>query len=86
MSNNNGSDRVPSRVVAKPILHPLHAAVWAKVVQAENIQSGISNFQLDNCSGRDHNSFGCLSKFTLSGAGAPARSRPRKMKHADVID
>jgi hypothetical protein len=56
------------------------------MVQAENIDSGISNFQLDNCSGRDHNSLGYLSKFTLSGAGAPARSRPRKMKHADVID
>ena len=27
MSNNNGSDRVPSRVVAKPIVHRLNAAM-----------------------------------------------------------
>jgi hypothetical protein len=42
------------------------------MVQAENIDSGISNFQLDNCSGRDHHSLAHLSKFTLSGAGTPA--------------
>jgi hypothetical protein len=42
------------------------------MVQAENNNSGLSNFQLDNCSGRDHHSLAHLSKFTLSGAGAPA--------------
>jgi len=43
------------------------------MAQAENIDSGISNFQLDNRSGRDHHSLAHLSKFALSGAGAPAR-------------
>jgi folate-binding Fe-S cluster repair protein YgfZ len=35
------------------------------MVQAENIDSGISNFQLDNRSGRDHHSLAHLSKFPL---------------------
>jgi hypothetical protein len=38
------------------------------MVQAENNDSGISNFQLDNCSGRDHRSLDHLSKFTLKHA------------------
>jgi hypothetical protein len=42
------------------------------MVQAENNDSGISNFQLDNCSGRDHHSLAHLPKFTLSEAGAHA--------------
>jgi hypothetical protein len=42
------------------------------MVQAENIDSRISNFQLDNRPGRDHHSLAHLSKFTLSGAGARA--------------
>jgi hypothetical protein len=37
------------------------------MVQAENNDSGISNFQLDNCSGRDHHSLAHHSKFTLTG-------------------
>jgi hypothetical protein len=37
------------------------------MVQAENIDSGISNFQLDNRSRRDHHSLAHLSKFTLRG-------------------
>lgn len=45
------------------------------MVHAENIDSGISNFQLDNRSGRDHHSLARLSKYTVSEAGAPARSR-----------
>jgi hypothetical protein len=37
------------------------------MVQAENNNSGISNFQLANCSWCDHHSLAHLSKFTLSG-------------------
>jgi hypothetical protein len=47
--------------------------IWEEgngMAQAENIDSGIPNFQLDNRSGRDHRSLAHLSKFTLSGAGA----------------
>jgi tetratricopeptide (TPR) repeat protein len=40
------------------------------------------NFQLDNCSGRNHHSLAHLSKFTLSRAGA--RSRPAVRSHAAV--
>jgi hypothetical protein len=36
------------------------------MVQGENVDSGISNFQLDDCSGRDHHSLAHLSKFTLT--------------------
>jgi hypothetical protein len=38
------------------------------MVHAENIDSGISNFQLDNCSGRDHHSLAHHSKLTLKHA------------------
>jgi hypothetical protein len=51
--------------------------IWEEgdgMVHAENVDSGISNFQLDNRSGRDHHSLAHLSKFELSGVGAPARS------------
>jgi hypothetical protein len=41
------------------------------MVQAENIDSRISNFQLDNRSGRGHHSLARFSKFTLS--ARPAR-------------
>jgi hypothetical protein len=37
------------------------------MVQADNIDSGISNSQLDNCSGRDHHSLAHLSKFKVTG-------------------
>ena len=43
------------------------------MVRAENIYSGISNFQLDDRSERDYHSLAHLSKFALSGAGAPSR-------------
>jgi hypothetical protein len=51
--------------------------IWEEgngMVQAENIDSGIPNFQLDNRSGRDHHSLAHLSKFTLSGAVARGRT------------
>jgi hypothetical protein len=41
------------------------------MVQAENIDSRCSSFQLDDRSRRDHHSLAHLSKFPLSGAGAP---------------
>jgi hypothetical protein len=44
------------------------------MVQAENIDSGIPNFQLDNRFGRDHHSLAHLSKFTLSEAGQACRA------------
>jgi hypothetical protein len=50
------------------------------MVHAENIYSGISNFQLDDRSERDYHSLAHLSKFALSGAGAPTRSRHGTMK------
>ena len=53
------------------------------MVQAENIDSGISNFQLDNCSGRDHHSLAHLPKFTLSGAGAPAPHYEARLQFFD---
>jgi hypothetical protein len=36
------------------------------MVQAENIDSGIRNFQLDNRFGRDHHCLAHLSKFALT--------------------
>ena len=51
-------------------LSPKEVAIWEEgngMVQAENIDSWIPNFQLDSRSGRDHHSLAHLSKFTLSG-------------------
>jgi len=36
------------------------------MVQAENIDSRCSSFQLDDCSRRDHHSLAHLSKYPLS--------------------
>jgi hypothetical protein len=41
------------------------------MVQAENIDSRCSSFQLDDRSRRDHHSLTHRSKFPLSGAGTP---------------
>jgi hypothetical protein len=41
------------------------------MVQAENIDSRCSSFQLDDRSRRDHHSLAHLSKLPLSGAGTP---------------
>jgi hypothetical protein len=47
------------------------------MVHAENNDSGIPNFQLDNRFGRDHHSLAHLSKFTLSAAGSRLSRAPR---------
>ncbi len=41
------------------------------MVQADNIDSRCSSFQLDDRSRRDHHSLAHRSKFPLSGAGTP---------------
>jgi hypothetical protein len=49
------------------------------MVQGEDIDSGISNFQLDNRFGRNHHSLAHLSKFTVAArsgmGGQPAGER-----------
>jgi hypothetical protein len=61
------------------------------MVQAENIDSGCSSFQLDDRSRRDHHSLAHFSKSPLSGAGTPptrliARAMSALPPKADIAE